>query len=170
MKRFLVYILIFLASCTPQRQLARLLNRHPELQQDSVITFRDTIITPYLKTAESFTLEDLQNLQEQNLNKHVLPWSDSSNADNKIGITAVANGARASIIKTERGFQLVAEQLPDTNALEHKVIVPTYITKEIKTEVPIGQWKIFLMYLGGIFILELLLKTVVYVIQRFYKL
>ena len=167
MKRFLVYILIFLAACTPQRQLARLLNRHPELQRDSVITFRDTIITPYVKTAEPFTLEDLNVLINT---KHALPWPDSSNADNKIGITAVANGARASIIATENGFELVAEQLPDTNALEHKVVVPTYITREIKTEKPISQWKIFLMYLGGIFILEMLLKTVVYLLKHFSKL
>ena len=167
MKRFLIYILIFLAACTPQRQLARLLNRHPELQRDSVITFRDTIIMPYVKVVESFTLEDLNALTKT---KHALPWSDSSNADNKIGITAVANGARASIIATETGFALVAEELPDTNAPERKVIVPTYITKEIKTEMPIPQWKIFLMYLGGIFILEMLLKTVFYVLQRFYKL
>lgn len=168
MKRFLVYILIFLAACTPQRQLARLLQRHPELQKDSVITFHDTIFTPYVKTAESFTFEDLQNLQDTN--KHALPWSDLSNADHKTGITAVANGARASIIATETGFQLVAEQLPDTNALERSVVVPTYITKEIKTEVPIPQWKIFLMYLGGIFILEMLLKIVVFALKHFSKL
>lgn len=167
MKRFIFYILIFLASCTPQRQLARLLNRHPELQRDSVITFRDTIITPYVKIAEPFTLADLNELTKI---KHALPWPDSSNADNKIGITAVANGARASIIATENGFALVAEQLPDTNALEHKVVVPTYITKHIKTEKPIPQWKVFLMYLGGIFILELLLKSVVYLLKHFYKL
>lgn len=42
--RYIPILLIFLASCTPQQKLNRLIGKHPELAQTQ---FRDTVLTVY---------------------------------------------------------------------------------------------------------------------------
>lgn len=166
MKQFLFLMgLTLLIACTPQRRLARLLVRYPELQRDSVVLLHDTIITPYVQSSTDFTIATLTELLQ---NKRALTTPGSSNAAIKTGITAVADGARASIVPIDSGrFALIAEQLPDTNAFIREVTVPVYITEIKKVAVPIPQLKIFLMYLGGIFILEQLLSLVVFTLKKF---
>lgn len=167
MKKGLLFItaLIFLSSCAPQRQLARLLSRHPELQRDSIVVLHDTIITPYVQSSTDFTMADLNQLLQH---KRVLDTLGLSNADIKTGITALAGGARASIVPIDNGhFALIAEQLPDTNAFKHEVVLPVYTTEIKKISVPIPQWKIFLMYLGGIFIIEILLRFALVALKKF---
>jgi hypothetical protein len=51
MVKFLTFILIVvLTSCTPQKRLQRLLEKHPELTVNDTIFIRDTIIIPSYRT------------------------------------------------------------------------------------------------------------------------
>ena len=43
MRKYILFLVLILASCTPQRQLARFLARHPELKRDSIIVIHDTM-------------------------------------------------------------------------------------------------------------------------------
>src|SRR5574344_1728795 len=163
MRKYILFLVLILASCTPQRQLARLLARHPELKRDSIIIIHDTIITPYVQSSTGFTLEDLNDMLQKSRERDSLGLS---NAEIKTGITTVADHARASIVAHKGKLRLVAEQLPDTNALQQKAIIPTYTTEIQKIPTPIPSWKVFLMYLGGIFILEMLLRLVVFILKK----
>ena len=164
MRKYILFLVLILASCTPQRQLARLLARHPELKRDSIIVIHDTIITPYVQSSTGFTLEDLNDMLQKSRAHDSL---GSSNADIKTGITTVADHARASIVAGNGKLRLIAEQLPDTTALEHKAVIPTYITEIQKIPTPIPSWKVFLMYLGGIFIIEMALRLVVFIFKKY---
>ena len=164
MRKYILFLVLILASCTPQRQLARLLARHPELKRDSIVIIHDTIVTPYVQSSTGFTLEDLNNMLQKSRAHDSL---GSSNADIKTGITAIADHARASIVADNGQFRLIAEQLPDTTALEHKAVIPTYITEIQKKPTPIPSWKVFLMYLGGIFIIEMALRLIVFILKKF---
>ena len=163
MRKYILFLVLILASCTPQRQLARLLARHPELKRDSIIVIHDTIVTPYVQSSTVFTLEDLNNMLQKSRERDSLGLS---NADIKTGITAIADHARASIVADNGQLRLIAEQLPDTNPFQHKAVIPTYITEIQKIPTPIPSWKVFLMYLGGIFIIELLLRLVVFILKK----
>jgi hypothetical protein len=164
MRKYIRFLVLILASCTPQRQLARLLARHPELKRDSIIVIHDTIITPYVQSSTGFTLEDLNDMLQKSRERDSLGLS---NADIKTGITAIADHARASIVADNGKLRLIAEQLPDTTTLEHKAVIPTYITEIQKIPTPIPSWKVFLMYLGGIFILEMALRLVVFILKKY---
>ena len=164
MRKYILFLVLILASCTPQRQLARLLARHPELKRDSIIVIHDTIITPYVQSSTVFTLEDLNNMLQKSRECDSLGLS---NADIKTGITAIADHARASIVADYGQLRLIAEQLPDTTALEHKAVIPTYVTEIQKIPTPIPSWKVFLMYLGGIFIIEMALRLVVFIFKKY---
>lgn len=163
MRKYILFLVLILASCTPQRQLARLLARHPELKRDSIIVIHDTIVTPYVQSSTVFTLEDLNDMLQMSSAHDSL---GSSNADIKTGITAIADHARASIVADYGQLRLIAEQLPDTNPFQHKAVIPTYTTEIQKIPTPIPSWKVFLMYLGGIFIIELLLRLVVFILKK----
>ena len=163
MRKYILFLVLILASCTPQRQLARLLARHPELKRDSIIVIHDTIVTPYVQSSTVFTLEDLNNMLQKSRERDSLGLS---NADIKTGITAIADHARASIVADNGQLRLIAEQLPDTNPFQHKAVIPTYITEIQKIPTPIPSWKVFLMYLGGIFIIELVLRLVVFILKK----
>ena len=164
MRKYILFLVLILASCTPQRQLARLLARHTELKRDSIIVIHDTIITPYVQSSTGFTLEDLNDMLQKSRERDSLGLS---NADIKTGITAIADHARASIVADNGQLRLIAEQLPDTNPFQHKAVIPTYITEIQKIPTPIPSWKVFLMYLGGIFIIELVLRLVVFVLKKY---
>ncbi|MDD3491021.1 MAG: hypothetical protein PHR62_14180 [Paludibacter sp.] len=163
MRKYILFLVLILASCTPQRQLARLLARHPELKRDSIIVIHDTIVTPYVQSSTVFTLEDLNDMLQMSSAHDSL---GSSNADIKTGITAIADHARASIVADYGQLRLIAEQLPDTTPFQHKAVIPTYTTEIQKIPTPIPSWKVFLMYLGGIFIIELLLRLVVFILKK----
>lgn len=164
MRKYILFLVLILASCTPQRQLARLLARHPELKRDSIIVIHDTIVTPYVQSSTVFTLEDLNNMLQKSRERDSLGLS---NADIKTGITAIADHARASIVADYGQLRLIAEQLPDTTPFQHKAVIPTYTTEIQKIPTPIPSWKVFLMYLGGIFIIELVLRLVVFILKKY---
>lgn len=164
MRKYILFLVLILASCTPQRQLARLLACHPELKRDSIVIIHDTIVTPYVQSSTGFTLEDLNDMLQMSSAHDSL---GSSNADIKTGITAVADHARASIVADNGQLRLIAEQLPDTNPFQHKAVIPTYTTEIQKIPTPIPSWKVFLMYLGGIFILEMALRLVVFILKKY---
>ena len=164
MRKYILFLVLILASCTPQRQLARLLARHPELKRDSIIVIHDTIVTPYVQSSTGFTLEDLNDMLQKSRECDSLGLS---NADIKTGITAIADHARASIVADYGQLRLIAEQLPDTNPFQHKAVIPTYTTEIQKIPTPIPSWKVFLMYLGGIFIIELVLRLVVFILKKY---
>ena len=164
MRKYILFLVLILASCTPQRQLARLLARHPELKRDSIIVIHDTIITPYVQSSTGFTLEDLNDMLQKSRECDSLGLS---NADIKTGITAIADHARASIVAHKGNLRLVAEQLPDTTPFQHKAVIPTYTTEIQKIPTPIPSWKVFLMYLGGIFIIEMALRLVVFILKKY---
>jgi len=53
-KLLLLFVLLFLFSCTPQKRLQRLLKHHPELLQKDTIYLKDTIITKAIQIDTNF--------------------------------------------------------------------------------------------------------------------
>lgn len=167
MKRFFFIVAAVLCvSCSPQRQLARLLASYPELKRDSVVVLRDTTITAYAQATTTFTIEDLNQMLQASRANDTL---DLSKADHKTGITAVADHARASIVAENGKLKLIAEQTPDTIVLEQTVTIPVYTT-EVK-EKELTGWQRFKISIGstclGILACGLIFFFVRWVMKRF---
>lgn len=123
--RQILYTTLFaliLMSCAPQKQLNRLLSRHPELKQaETTITVRDTI---YFDASQKDTTFDIGLLAH---------YDSVQTKEPKPVVIAVTTGrARASIIKQgNNNYLLRAEQLPDTVTRETQVNVPRYQFEEV---------------------------------------
>lgn len=164
MKRFR-YILLacivvvgFLTACSPQRQLYKLLQRHPELRAPDSLIIRELPI--YIPAASN-----------------TLPFpkikNDPCNCDSllrealKDGLSARAGNAQANVIPTDSGLVLQANQLPDTVYLPDTIRVPEYIIKEAPRDESKGE--IFFRYSGYIVWGLIALAIIIGVILLFLK-
>ena len=155
--------MLLLASCSPQKQLVRLLERHPELRQDSIVTFHDTIVIEPAAAEIAFTLDDLISVAQQ---------PDTVNADSAAtpaGITVSAGGAVATLYPKDGHFMLHAEQRIDTIYIEHVKKVPAYytktITKQVEVPKPYNKFIKFLIGSGGFFWLLIITLIVLGIIK-----
>lgn len=46
----ILFLLALLCACSPQKRINRILNRHPELKRDTVLTYYDTVKIPGFRT------------------------------------------------------------------------------------------------------------------------
>lgn len=159
---FTILPLLLLASCSPQKQLTRLLNRHPELRQDSIITIRDTIVIEPVAAEITFTLDDLISVAQQ-------PDTANADSDSPSGISVSAGGAVATIYPKDGHFMLHAEQRIDTIYIERIEKVPAYFTKTITKQVevpkPYNKFIKFLIGSGGFFWILIITLIVLVIIK-----
>ena len=133
----LLIAMLLLSSCSAQRRLERLMLHHPEL-----------------RTADSLHVVNLTTVIPGATNTILLPHieNDPCNCDSllrdalKDGISTTAGKAQASLVPTDSGIALQAQQLPDTIIIKDTVNVPVYVVKTAPREET--KLEIFFRYLG----------------------
>lgn len=159
-----------MVSCSPQRQLARLRYRHPELFADSTLHINIALpIQPdtasVLLPQDWFTISNLSdNLTTDSTRT---PQSRISTTDPRKGISITAGSARASVFLTDSGMVLQAEQLPDSvhgtvDYTAPKVFVET-------TPAPEKPMHTFFRILGIIMFSGIILAVLVFALVKYLK-
>ena len=154
----LTIAMLLLSSCSAQRRLERLMLHHPEL-----------------RTADSLHVVNLTTVIPGATNMILLPHieNDPCNCDSllrealKEGISTTAGNAQASLVPTDSGIALQAQQLPDTIIIRDTTYIPKYIIKAVPREET--NEEIFFRYSGYIAWLIVLLGIVVYILILFLK-
>lgn len=159
---FVIPLFAFLCSCSPQKQLARLLEKHPELHRDSIVVFHDTIIRPGVRDSIYITNNIIDSLQA------VASTTPMSEQNSSKATSVVAGNATAILSATSNGFWLKAEQKSDTVYIDIEKEVPVYLTEIKEVEKPLSKWQHFCLRMGWIFIVLILLGMVFQLI-RFYN-
>lgn len=154
----IVVVVGFLTACAPQRQLYRILLRHPELRApDSLHVISFTKLIP--SATNTILLPRIEN--------------DPCNCDSllrealKDGVSTLAGNAQASVLPTDSGIVLQAQQLPDTIIIRDTTYIPEYIIKAVPREE--SNWEIFFRYSGYVAWLIVLLGIVVLLLILFLK-
>lgn len=127
----LIILSCILIGCSPQQRLTRLIEKYPELKlRDSIRTIEVPVPVPYIE-CDTIIVPD-----------SVLQACDSSiRANVSEGVSVTAGLARASLIKTDDGIVLKAEQLNDTINGEVTYPTPVFYTEPKKaTEKPIQSF------------------------------
>ncbi|MGM9745840.1 MAG: hypothetical protein ACI30H_02630 [Paludibacteraceae bacterium] len=168
--RLLLLIVPLLAACTPQRQLGRLLARHPELRAATdTIVVRDSVLVPgaYAHTfiPDSVLQHHISTHRPQADAQGSLPTSNNGTSQtNRVGTVEAGNaGASLTSDPAAGGFWLAATQKPDTIRLEVPVEVPVYEYLPVEADIP--QWVVMLSTVGGIAIAIVALMAVLYLIR-----
>lgn len=154
----MVVVIGLLTACSPQRQLYRILLKHPELRApDSVHVLSFKMEIP--GATNTILLPRIEN--------------DPCNCDSllrealKDGVSTTAGNAQASILPTDSGIVLKAEQLPDTIIIRDTTYIPEYIIKTEPREETNGE--IFFRFSGYIAWLLFALITVVSILYLFLR-
>lgn len=172
-------VLLAMVSCSPQRQLARLRYRHPELFADSTLHINIALpIQPdtasVLLPQDWFTISNLSDSSDKsNLSDNLTtdstrtPQSRISTTDPRKGISITAGSARASVFLTDSGMVLQAEQLPDSvhgtvDYTAPKVFVET-------TPAPEKPMHTFFRILGIIMFSGIILAVLVFALVKYLK-
>lgn len=152
----LTIAMLLLSSCSAQRRLERLMLHHPEL-----------------RTADSLHVVNLTTVIPGATNTILLPHieNDPCNCDSllrealKDGISTTAGNAQASLVPTDSGIALQAQQLPDTIIIKDTVNVPVYVVKTAPREET--KWEIFFRYLGYFTAAIALVLLVIFIVKCF---
>jgi hypothetical protein len=99
---FVLFSLILIIGCSPQKRLARLIDRHPELVRTDTMTFMDTVRT---RTVEIDT---------------IIMWSQLNRTDT---ITLIKERLTVRLIKKTDTLELQGEYLGDTIYIEKQIPV-----------------------------------------------
>lgn len=154
-----------MCSCSPHKQLARILQKHPELHRDSVVVFHDTITMPGVRDSIYITNHTIDSLQA------VASTTSMSEQNSSNATSVVAGNATAILSTTSNGFWLKAEQKPDTVYVEVKKSIPTYITEIKEVEKPLTKWQTFKQQMGVMFMVLIgvgtILQLIKYLINRY---
>lgn len=125
-------VLVLFVACSPQRKLANLLHRYPELKTDSTyyrFTILDTLITRYSINDSTFAIPDCG-----------------------AAVVVESGNAKATLTNTGGGnLNLQVEQNPDTIPIQivDSVPIPTYEYAEVIQKKPIPFIVKFFAVLGG---------------------
>ena len=152
----LLIAMLLLSSCSAQRRLERLMLHHPEL-----------------RTADSLHVVNLTTVIPGATNTILLPHieNDPCNCDSllrdalKDGISTTAGKAQASLVPTDSGIALQAQQLPDTIIIKDTVNVPVYVVKTAPREET--KLEIFFRYLGYFTAAIALVLLVIFIVKCF---
>ena len=187
----LIYILTLatlLCSCSAEKQLARLLERHPELHKDTVYVIDTCFIYEADTNSVRFTLDDLAALQAQlqEKQKHQdiqdsvalgtedhdpLAANNSTLQQKPTQISAENKGSLASITPNADGsFNLNTITKPDTIFINKEVPVPVYFT-EIKEKIvyEMNQTQTFFFGLGILFLVIIAIVFALKIAKFFIK-
>lgn len=172
MKKILyITILLSILSCSPQRQLAKLLERHPELHRDSVIKIDTFYITKAEQNSVQFTINDLLALSGDSISN--APDSAENYYQSKNSISAETSGCNANITANADGsFNLNIKQKPDTIHIIDTLDIPVYITNtEYKDKIvfEMTKWQAFFYKIGTTFIFTLVLLLIIFITSRILK-
>lgn len=174
-------VLALFVACSPQKRLTRLLRQHPELvRRDTAIKVDVKLPVPYLKAVTLLTIKD-----QWGSHRALPAWSDSTPQNNGVpdtdtlqhpvktdfknnGISVTAGCARASVLPTDSGWVLMAEQLPDTIPAQVEIHdIPILLTEAEPT--PEKPLHAFFRLLGIFVSVGLLLIGIVCMVLRFIK-
>ena len=155
-------------SCSPQKQLANLLAKHPELRQDTILRIDTFFVMPADSNSITFTIDDLLALDVDSTAPN--PANSNITSDNS-SISVATNGCDASITHNANGsYTLNLKQKPDTITVEKEIQVPVYLTKtEYKDKIvyQMNKWQTFCYVLGCI-LFFLLVAFLLLLIARFF--
>ena len=128
MKRivFIILALLLLCGCTPQRKLARLVKKYPELiTRVDTLVIRDSVIRAGEYKEIMITL----------------PSQDSiSKGGDKIAFVETSSAQAGLFFVNDTTLKLFIEQYPDTLLLDTAVIVPTYNIQSVATKQSKYSW------------------------------
>lgn len=183
----LIYILTLatlLCSCSAEKRLAHLLERHPELHKDTVYVIDTCFIYEADTNSVRFTIDDLIALQNQ-LQNQTLPDSvalgtedhdpleanNSTPQDHTNSISAENKGSLASITPNADGsFNLNAITKPDTVYLKKEIPIPVYFTKtRDKIVYKMNQAQTFFFGLGILFLVIIAIALALKIAKFFMK-
>lgn len=154
-----------MCSCSPHKQLARILQKHPELHRDSVVVFHDTITMPGVRDSIYITNHTIDSLQA------VASTTSMSEQKSSNATSVVAGNSTAILSATSNGFWLKAEQKTDTVYVEVKKSIPTYITEIKEVEKPLTKWQTFKQQMGVMLMVLIgvgtILQLIKYLINRY---
>lgn len=145
----LLYILtlaVVLSSCAAEKQLARFLKHHPELQRIDTVIIHDTIIIPADSATIRLTLQDIIAMDSA--------ARAASTEEKDTTIAAGVSNDRSSAALQANGdgtFDLSAFAKPDTIYKDKPVYVPHLVTEYKDREVPVYKqywWQAGFMFIG----------------------
>lgn len=154
-----------MCSCSPHKQLARILSKHPELHRDSVVVYHDTITMPGVRDSIYITNHTIDSLQA------VASTTSMSEQKSSNATSVVAGNATAILSATSNGFWLKAEQKPDTVFIDIEKEIPVYLTEIKEVEKPLSKWQTYKMQMGVMLMVLLgigiVLNLIKYLINHF---
>ena len=155
MKNLILSIpILFLCCCSPQRQFARLIARHPELHaNDSLLKITETFILEKDSAEVRFLAHDISQIMSE--------------------INVETPQTKAILTKlNDTIYSLKTILKTDTLTITKHIEVPTYYTKTqtiIKeVDAPLKRWQKSLISCGIITLL-LLISTIITKIYKFFK-
>lgn len=174
----LTLIVTFIAciiSCSPQKQLADILLKHPELQRDSVVKIHKVYVQQAQTSATNFTINDLKALTDSahQCTLDTAPETAENNYHQPISISANTSGCSANITANANGsFNLNIKQKPDTIHITDSIKVPVYYTDTqyvIKEVNVLSKNQKFFYNTGITFWTALAILILVIILSRIYQ-
>lgn len=156
---FITLLASLLFSCSPQKRLQNLLNKHPELKADSTlynVTVKDTFVIKQSEKDTTFSGSILSNL--------------SSTAEKNKSVTVTTNRAKATLtFMPNNMLNLKAEQLSDTIYIYKNVTVPvpTYIYKTNYIKKELTTWQRLFIRVGRITFFLVIIIIVLFFLRLF---
>lgn len=166
MKRLLgiLSIAILLSGCSAQRRLEYLMKHHPELRlkTDTVLVPVKVVLPACSAAVDISWSEALGDSMRAGL---PIIHGDSTNADTPQTFSVVSDHAKATVLVTDSGLTLIAEQLSDTIDTEAPAEVPIVEVHDLPVEE--SGIRIFFRYLGYCTAGIVFLLLVVFIVKRF---
>lgn len=172
MKKLLAIIVIatLLGSCAAEKQLARFLQKHPELQRVDTTFIHDTIIQEKEVSTTKITLEELLAMDSiAKANKD----SVGNTADHIQPTVSAATDRSHAALKAngDKTFDLESTAPQDTIVRTDTVYQPHYITEYKDREVTVYKqtwWQELLTSIGTIALITLIIYIItITIIKRF---
>lgn len=172
MKKLLAIIVIatLLGSCAAEKQLARLLQKHPELQRVDTTFIHDTIIIEKEVSTTKITLEEL--LAMDSIAKANRDSVGKTADHTKPTVSAATNRSHAALkANGDKTFDLESTAPQDTIVRTDTVYQPHYITEYKDREVTVYKqtwWQELLTSIGTIALITLIIYIItITIIKRF---
>lgn len=168
-QRIVIAVLAVISmGCSPQKRLAVLLAKHPELQHDSSWVISKDIIVPADSASVEFSIAQLRD---------IAPETDSleqSRTRNNGLTVATMSGATATICATTQTdrYRLKVKTNTDTIHIRDTITVPAYTTRvayKDKIVYQMNNAQSFFFWLGIIVMIVIVLAVVLRIVIRFIK-
>lgn len=172
MKKLLAIIVIatLLGSCAAEKQLARLLQKHPELQRVDTTFIHDTIIIEKEVSTTKITLDEL--LAMDSIAKANRDSVGKTADHTKPTVSAATNRSHAALkANGDKTFDLESTAPQDTIVRTDTIYQPHYITEYKDREVTVYKqtwWQELLTSIGTIALITLIIYIItITIIKRF---